>query len=133
MNTKYLETKFQILKKSKQNCYQNYFNENNTNLRKVWHGIKEIINIKAKNNASHVCVMENNDLVTDPTDVRNLFNKYYSSVAENILNKRNFIGDGNFMKYMPDPLPNSIFLENVEADEVEKLIKRFDKAFQYSS
>ena len=60
-----------LTKKSKQNCYQNYFNENNTNLRKVWQGIKEIINIKAKNNATHVCVMENNDMVTDPTDVTN--------------------------------------------------------------
>ena len=27
---------------------------------------------------------------------------------------------------MPDPLPNSIFLENVDAYEVEKLIKSFD-------
>ena len=67
--------------------------------------------------------MENNDLVTDPTDVSNSFNKYYSSVAENILNKRNFVGDGNFMKYIPDPHPNSLFLEKVDADEVEKLIK----------
>ena len=73
-----------------------------------------------------MCVMENNDLVTDQTHVSNSFNKYYSSVAENILNKRNFVGDGNFMKYMPDPLPNSLFLENVDADEVEKLIKSFD-------
>ena len=70
--------------------------------------------------------MENNDLVTDPTDVSNSFNKYYSSIAENIINKRNFVGDGNFMKYMPDPLPNSISLETVDADEVEKLIKSFD-------
>ena len=69
--------------------------------------------------------MENNDLVTDQTDGSNSFNKYCSSVAENI-NKRNFVGDGNFMKYMPDQLPNSIFLENVAADEVEKLIKSFD-------
>ena len=71
--------------------------------------------------------METNALVTDPTDVSNSFNKYYSSVAENILNKRNFSGDGNFMKYMPEPLPNSLFLEKVYADQVEKLIKSFDK------
>ena len=46
-----------LTKKSKQHFYQNYFNENNTNLRKVWQGIKEIINIKTKNNATPVCVM----------------------------------------------------------------------------
>ena len=66
--------------------------------------------------------MENNDLVTDPIDVSNSFNKYYSSIAENILSKCNFVGVGNFMKCMPDPLPNSIFLENDGADEVEKHI-----------
>ena len=62
--------------------------------------------------------MENNDLVTDPTDVSNSFNKYYSGIAENILNNRKFVGDGNFMKYILDPLPNSIFLEKVNTDEV---------------
>ena len=30
------------------------------------------------------------------------------------------------MKYMPVPLPNSIFLEKLDVDEVEKLIKSFD-------
>ena len=30
------------------------------------------------------------------------------------------------MKYMPDPLPNTLFLEKGDADEVEKLIKSFD-------
>ena len=53
---------------------------------------------------------KNDDLVTDPADVSNSFNKYYSSVAENILNKRNFVEDGNFMTYMPDPITNSRFL-----------------------
>ena len=70
--------------------------------------------------------MENFELVTDPTDVSNLFKKYYSSIAEQILNNRHFVGDGNFMKYMPYPLPNSIFLDKVDPDEVEKLIKSFD-------
>ena len=42
-----------LTKKSKPNFYQNYFNENNSNLRKVWQGIKEIINIKSKNNVCY--------------------------------------------------------------------------------
>ena len=116
----------ELTRTSKKNFYQNYFNENNNNLRKVWLGIKEIINIKAKTNASPVCVMEKNDMITDPTGVSNTFNKYYSSVAENILNKRIHVGDGNFNKYMPDPLPNSLFLSEVDADEVKKLINSFD-------
>ena len=45
--------------------------ENNTNLRKVWQGIKEIINIKSKNNDIPVCIIENDDLVTNPIGIRN--------------------------------------------------------------
>ena len=36
------------IKSSKQNFYRNYFTENNKNLRKIWLGIKEIVNIKSK-------------------------------------------------------------------------------------
>ena len=82
---------------------------------KYGRALKKLLTLKKKI-IIFLCVMENDDLVTDPTDVSNSFNKYYSNVAENILNKRDFVGDGNFMKYMSDPLPNSIFFEKVDAD-----------------
>ena len=44
-----------LTRKSQCNFYQNHFNENNTNVRKILQGIKEIIKIKAKNNVSPVC------------------------------------------------------------------------------
>ena len=70
--------------------------------------------------------MENDDLITNPTGVSNSFNKYYSNIAENILNKREYTGDGNFIKYMPAPIANSLSLAAVDADEVRNLIKTFD-------
>ena len=45
-----------------------------------------------------MCVLENDDLVTNPTGVSN----------------------------MPDPIPNSLFLTAVDTDEVINLIKTFD-------
>jgi exonuclease III len=113
---------------SKRTFYQNYFRDNNNNLRKVWQGIKEIISIKTKSNANPVCVMEDDDLLTNPIGISNSFNKYYSNIAENILNKRAYDGDGNFIKYMPDPVPNSLFFTAVDADEIRNLIKSFDPA-----
>ena len=50
-----------------------------------------------------MCVMdENNGQITDLTDANNSFNKYDTSVADNILNKHNLTGDANFTKYMPE-------------------------------
>ena len=36
----------EMIRISKKEYYKNYFENNNQNLRKVWQGIKEIINIK---------------------------------------------------------------------------------------
>ena len=38
----------ELTKKSKLNYYKNYFSQNSNNLRKVWKGIKGIINVKQK-------------------------------------------------------------------------------------
>ena len=44
MNTKTLRNEIiELTGVSKNNFYQNYFTENNNNLRKVWQGIKEVI------------------------------------------------------------------------------------------
>ena len=91
-----------LTRNSKRNFYQNYFRENNNNLIKVWQGIKEIINVKFKSNGSHLCVMENDNLITNPTDVSNSFKCYYTDIAENIINKREYVGDENVVKYLPN-------------------------------
>ena len=70
--------------------------------------------------------MENDYLITNIKSISNSFNNYYSNIAENILNKRQYLGDENFINYMPAPLPNSLFLTAVDADKVKNLIKSFD-------
>ena len=46
-----------------------------------------------------MCVMdENNGQITDLTDANNSFNKYDTSVADNILNKCNLTEDANCTK-----------------------------------
>ena len=43
----------------KKTHYANYFKENNNNLRKIWDGIKEIVNIKPRNRESINCIVLN--------------------------------------------------------------------------
>ena len=116
----------ELTKASKNLFYQNYFTENNNNLRKVWQGIKEVINIKSKSHDIPVNVKQNNNILTNPKAVSNEFNDYFSSIAENILQKRNYTGDGNFEKYMPPPCKHSLFLTETDAEEVKLLIKGFN-------
>ena len=39
----------ELIKKSKKSYYQSFFAEYNTNIKKVWEGIKKLVNIKKKN------------------------------------------------------------------------------------
>ena len=62
MNTKHLETKFQILPEKVKTIFIKITL------------MKTILISMLKNNVSSVSVMENNDLVTDPTDATHLIN-----------------------------------------------------------
>ena len=98
----------ELTQMSKNNFYKKYFSTNNDNLKKVWTGIKSLINIKSKNNNIPSSILEDGEIITDQKKIANSFAKTYSSVAEKILNKRKYNGDGNFKKYLPAPTPNSM-------------------------
>jgi hypothetical protein len=114
-------------KTSKQEFYSDYFTRNNGNLRKVWQGIKDIINIKSRSFDSPSSIDDNGNIITNPTDISNCFVKHYTSVADNILNQRKYNGDGNHTKYMPtQPSPNSIFMQPCDIEEVSAIINKFN-------
>ena len=115
-----------LIKESKHNFYTHFFNKNKSNIRNLWKGINQIVNLKSKSYDNPTCVLdENGDSLTDPTDISNNFNTYFSSVAETILDERKYAGDGNFRKYMPKPLPNSIAVDPVDGNEISLIISKF--------
>ena len=70
---------------SKKNYYTKYFNQYSNNIKKIWIGIKNVINIKSKDHNSPNCIEVNNELITDNKDICNNFNKYFTTVADKIL------------------------------------------------
>ena len=75
----------ELIKQSKLSYYNNYFSVNNNNLRKVWVGIKNIINIKSKSYDVPTCISdENGNIITDPIQISNIFCNQYSTVADKI-------------------------------------------------
>ena len=111
---------------SKNNFYKKYFSTNSDNLKKVWTGIKSLINIKTKNNSLPSSILEDGKIITDQKEIANSFAKTYSSVADKILNKRKYNGDGNFKKYLPPSTANSMRVDSVESKEVCATIAPFD-------
>ena len=90
-----------LTRRGKKEYYQNYFDENKKNLKKIWKGIKDIVNVKSKNFEQPSCIQDGDKTATNPKDISNAFNKYFTSIADNILNARKFVGNSSHKDYLP--------------------------------
>ena len=102
---------------SKKDYYSKYFNQYSDNIKKVWQGIKGIINIKTKDQNSPNCIEVDKKLITENN---NEYNYYFSSVADNILKKNktpslttfdNYLEKRHNTSFVYEPCtPNEVFL-----------------------
>ena len=115
-----------LIKISKTTFYETYFTENNKNLRKVWQGIKSIINNKTKTYDSPTCIIKDNKSITDSTEISNEFNSYFSDIADSILDKRKYHGKRSFLDFLTDPSPNCIgdVFNPTDETEIKNIISR---------
>ena len=60
----------------KKEYYQQYFLEHRKNMKKVWNGIKSIINIKSKSFDTPTCIEANGSTITDTKQISNSFNDF---------------------------------------------------------
>ena len=107
---------------SKKDYYAKYFDKYSNNIKKIWQGIKGIINIKTKDQDSPNCIEVNNDLVTNNTQICNEYNNYFSTVADNILKKSKTPMLTTFDKYLKNPNSSSFAFEPCTPNEVFLLI-----------
>ena len=99
---KYKDLRNQIVtlcRESKNLHYQNYFKDNANNTKKTWTGIKSIINIKSTEKVVPSSLLVNNKVISDPTEVANEFNNYFSTIASKLQSKIYHSGQ-DFNKYL---------------------------------
>ena len=87
LNNNYKNLKNEITnltRQSKKTYYEKYFTDNKHNLKKVWQGIKNIINIKSKNLDQPTCLFSKQKTITDPTEMATTFNNFFTSIADDI-------------------------------------------------
>ena len=111
-----------LTRTGKKDYYKKYFAENKDNLRKVWKGIKEIINIKSKNYDSPTCLQVGDINITDPLKISNSFNDYFSSIADKILEKRKYNGNKSFRDFLANRITENFIFSNCDEIEVTTII-----------
>ena len=71
------------MKRSKQACYDEYFETNWYNIKNTWKGIKSLISLKSvASNVPAVPSLDNGYTITKSYDIVNTFNNYFASIAE---------------------------------------------------
>ena len=68
--------------KSKEN-YKNYF-ESNSNNAKIWKGVKSITTLKSTTSSVPRLILQRKNSIPNPSDIANIFNKYFFSVADTV-------------------------------------------------
>ena len=129
-NTEYLYKKFRNrivseLRSSKIKYYNQYFTDHKSNMKKLWSGIKSIINIE--NNRLHTIslIVHNGQVINKPTQMANVFNHYFVNIASKI--------DDGISQTRKSPLDylgrksefSSFFLSPTDTAEVECIIAEF--------
>ena len=65
------------LKKSKKTYYHEYFEENKNNIKNIWSGIREIVNIRKPNRHKIAQLKVGGQLINNPRDISNKLNEFF--------------------------------------------------------
>ena len=111
-----------FMKKSKQVCYDKYFEKNWNNITNTWKGIKQLISLKTvASNVPTVLSIDNGDSKTNPYDIANTFNNYFASIAQTTKKSIKYS-----LKYFSDCLSNesisTLFLQTTDRKEIVNII-----------
>ena len=110
-----------LLKRSKQNYYNNFFELNINNMKKTWKGIKSIISIKTATSNTPNLLSHNNEVVNNPIKIANIFNNYFSSIGEKTQAKIRF-SKKHFSDYLQQNNKNSFFITPTDSSEINLII-----------
>ena len=72
------------IRENKIEYYNRYFTFHNSNMKKMWSGIRSIINMNNKAGSSISHLTHNGKEISDPMKMANIFNNYFVNVAQKI-------------------------------------------------
>ena len=116
-----------LCRQSKSNYFTKYFNQNSTNMQKIWLGVRNLISLKSTKSSNPISISTGNAVTSDPDIVANSFNDFFSSIADKV---RSEIPDTNyhFSNFLKHRNRNSMFLSPTSPEEVLEIIGSFSES-----
>ena len=112
------------IKKSKKKYYSEFFKINKMNIKKIWSGIREIVNIR--NNISPKITQLNGKIMDKPNDVANQLNNFFANVGH--LTESSIPRSENIspLKFLKQRNQLDFLLAHVSHDEVLEIINALE-------
>ena len=116
-----------LIRKSKKSYFEDFFEENKTDIKKVWQGIKNIVNINKKQDILPSKLKFKNNFYSKDSDIAECFNSFFTNIGNSVEEKipKTDVSFSTFLKNKPD---NSLFLEPVSENEVIDMIKNLNSS-----
>ena len=115
-----------LIRSSKKNFYQNYFQEHQSNAKKTWEGIRNVLNVSKKDLSSPSKLTVDDVDIFDPKIISEKFNDFFVNIGNKVEAKIPQ-PKSSFMTYLKNRVGNSMFITPVDDIEVfnmlEKLIR----------
>ena len=121
-----------LIRKSKKDYYASYFEKFQKNSKKLWCGVKDIINTQANKRNEAMTLNINGKIISDNKNVADSFNQYFTTVAHNLIDKLG-PSTNHFTKYLANPNSESFFLDPVAPEEVNDIIANLEESKSYDS
>ena len=91
------------------------------NIKNTWKGIRNLISWKQSASPYIHLLSQDNETVSNPKKIVNIFNDYFSTIAEKTKAKVRF-SNKSFDEFLQHPNKNSSFLRPTSSDEITNLI-----------
>ena len=73
----------QAKRNSKKSHYVSYFENNKMKSSDIWRGIRSLVNIKPSKTSNIKLMDENENLISDPRKIANIFNDHFATIGSN--------------------------------------------------
>lgn len=119
--TEYKNKLTNVIKKTKQNYYQNLINEKRSNTKELWKVVQEITKSNLKTNDITSLKNERGEIITDLKEITNEFNETFTNMGKNLAKKIKTNKKSKFNKQLSI---NSLALLPTDSEEIKTIINQ---------
>ena len=114
------------IRRSRYQYFKTFFEQNRNNIKRNWDAVNLILHRKRRA-LTPSSVLKNGKLITDPSEIGEIFNRYYINVAPELVKKlpKKKAHFSDYLKNIEKPL-NSFYCSLTTVEEVSKLIESLD-------